>query len=32
VIRLDDTIANGEQETCRLLLQAAKALRVRSHV
>jgi DNA-binding IclR family transcriptional regulator len=32
VIRLDDTVANGEQETCRLLLQAAESLRVRSNV
>jgi len=32
VIRLDDTVANGEQETCRLLLQAAEGLRVRSNV
>jgi DNA-binding IclR family transcriptional regulator len=32
VIRLDDTVAIDEQEACRRLLQAAKALRVRSNV
>ena len=32
VIRLDDTVAIDEQETCRLLLQAAESLRVRSNV
>jgi len=31
VIRLDDTGAVDEQETCRLLLQAAESLRVRSN-
>jgi DNA-binding IclR family transcriptional regulator len=30
--RLDDTLANGEQKTCQLLLQAAESLRVRSNV
>ena len=32
VIRLDDSAAIDEQQTCRLLLQAAESLRVRSHV
>jgi len=32
VIRLDDTAANGEPETCQLLQQAAHSLRVSSNV
>jgi DNA-binding IclR family transcriptional regulator len=32
VIRLDDSVANGEQETCQLLQQAAHSLRVSSNV
>jgi DNA-binding IclR family transcriptional regulator len=32
VIRLDDAVANGEQETCQLLQQAAHSLRVSSNV
>lgn len=32
VIRLDDVVANSEQETCQLLQQAARSLRVGSNV
>jgi DNA-binding IclR family transcriptional regulator len=32
VERVDDTVANGEQNTCQFLLQAAESLRVRSNV
>jgi DNA-binding IclR family transcriptional regulator len=32
VERLDGTVANSDQETCQLLLQAAESLRVRSNV